>query len=51
MFILYQISSLFLQQETLQNYKLATANVVMSSDMVIGLHEVENPSKGKFHSL
>lgn len=33
------------QQETLQNYKLATANLIMSAD-IIGLNDGNNSPKG-----
>lgn len=33
------------EQESLQNYKLATANAVISSDIVIGLNDVDNSTK------
>ncbi|KAK5644660.1 hypothetical protein RI129_005960 [Pyrocoelia pectoralis] len=33
------------EQESLQNYKLATANAVISSDIVIGLNHIDNSTK------
>ncbi|KAF5305237.1 hypothetical protein FQR65_LT07776 [Abscondita terminalis] len=33
------------EQESLQNYKLATANAVISSDIVIGLNDMDNSTK------
>lgn len=33
------------EQESLQNYKLATANAVISSDIVIGLNDIDSSTK------
>ncbi|KAF2900525.1 hypothetical protein ILUMI_05657, partial [Ignelater luminosus] len=37
-------------QESLQNYKLATANAVISSDTFIGLNDIDNSTKNAAHS-
>lgn len=38
------------EQESLQNYKLATANLVMPSDIVIGMVDSEGSPKSSSHS-
>lgn len=47
--VVYKLIPL-LQQESLQNYKLATANAVISSDTFIGLNDIDSLTKNAAHS-